>query len=69
MAVLFLAAFVIRELIVKDPSVHFHLLHIRIFATGICLATILGFVLYGTQSVDYQESNGRRHIDENAPVS
>ncbi|MGD0841763.1 MAG: DHA2 family efflux MFS transporter permease subunit [Candidatus Acidiferrales bacterium] len=48
LAVVFLAAFVIRELIVDDPIVHFRLLKIRTFAIGIALITILGFVLYGS---------------------
>ena len=48
MAVVFLAAFVIRELIVKDPIVHFRLLRYRTFAAGIGLVTVLGFVLYGS---------------------
>ncbi|MGP8260447.1 MAG: DHA2 family efflux MFS transporter permease subunit [Acidobacteriaceae bacterium] len=47
MAVVFLTAFVIRELTVKDPIVHFHLMRFRAFATGIGLAAVLGFVLYG----------------------
>ena len=47
MAVVFLTAFVIRELTVKDPIVHFHLMRFRSFATGIGLAAVLGFVLYG----------------------
>jgi len=47
MAVVFLAAFVVRELTVKDPIVHFNLLRFRSFATGIGLAGVLGFVLYG----------------------
>jgi len=47
MAAVFLVAFVIRELTVKDPIVHFHLLRYRSFATGIGLAAMLGFVLYG----------------------
>jgi len=47
MAAVFLVAFVIRELRVKDPIVHFHLLRFRSFATGIGLAAVLGFVLYG----------------------
>jgi MFS family permease len=48
MAAVFLTAFVIRELTVKDPIVHFHLLRFRAFATGIGLAAVLGFVLYGS---------------------
>ncbi|MFZ0864364.1 MAG: DHA2 family efflux MFS transporter permease subunit [Candidatus Sulfotelmatobacter sp.] len=47
-ALLLLAAFVIRELAVKDPIVHFRLLQYRTFATGIALVTALGFVLYGS---------------------
>jgi len=47
MAAVFLSAFVIRELTVKEPIVHFHLLRFRSFATGIGLAAVLGFVLYG----------------------
>jgi DHA2 family multidrug resistance protein len=48
MALVFLAAFVIRELTVEDPIVHFRLLRSRTFATGIGLVTVLGFVLYGS---------------------
>jgi DHA2 family multidrug resistance protein len=47
MAAVFLIAFIIRELTVKDPIVHFNLLRFRSFATGIGLAAVLGFVLYG----------------------
>jgi len=47
-ALVFLGAFVIRELIVKDPIVRFRLLRDRTFATGITLVTMLGFVLYGS---------------------
>jgi MFS transporter, DHA2 family, multidrug resistance protein len=48
LAVGFLAAFVIRELTVKDPIVRFRLLKYRTFGTGIALVTALGFVLYGS---------------------
>jgi MFS transporter, DHA2 family, multidrug resistance protein len=48
LAVVFLTAFVIRELRVKDPIVHFQLMHYRTFAAGIGLVTTLGFVLYGS---------------------
>jgi MFS transporter, DHA2 family, multidrug resistance protein len=48
MALLFLTAFVIRELTVKQPIVHFSLFRYRSFATGIALITTLGFVLYGS---------------------
>ncbi len=47
-ALLFLGAFVIRELTVRDPIVHFRLLQFRTFATGIALVTILGSVVYGS---------------------
>ena len=47
-ALLFLAGFVMRELTVKDPIVHFQLLWSRTFATGIALVTMMGFVLYGS---------------------
>ncbi len=47
-AVVFLAAFVMRELTVKDPIVHFNLLRSRTFASGIVLVTMLGFVLMGS---------------------
>jgi len=43
-----LPAFVIRELCVKEPLVRFRLLKYRNFACGIGLATVLGFVLYGS---------------------
>jgi DHA2 family multidrug resistance protein len=48
MALVFLTAFIIRELIVKDPIVHFRLLKNRTFATGIGLVAVLGFGLYGS---------------------
>ena len=48
MAVVFLSAFVIRELTVEEPIVRFRLLRYRSFATGLTLATVLGFVLYGS---------------------
>lgn len=47
-AVLFLTLFVIRELTVSDPIVHFRLFRYRSFAAGIALVTTLGFVLYGS---------------------
>jgi DHA2 family multidrug resistance protein len=43
-----LAAFVIREMSIEQPIVHFRLLKYRSFAAGIVLATVLGFVLYGS---------------------
>ena len=47
-AAVMLTAFVIWELYVPDPLVHFRLFTDRTFATGILLVTILGFVLYGS---------------------
>ena len=43
-----LPAFVIRELLVEQPIVHFRLLKYRNFTSGIGLVAILGFVLYGS---------------------
>ena len=43
-----LTAFVIRELTTPEPIVRFRLLRYRSFAAGIVLATVLGFVLYGS---------------------
>jgi DHA2 family multidrug resistance protein len=48
LALVFLAAFVFRELRTPDPIVRFRLLRYRNFATGISLAWVLGFVLYGS---------------------
>ncbi len=48
LAVVFLIAFVVRELQAKDPIVSFRLLRNRTFAAGILQATVLGFVLYGS---------------------
>jgi len=48
LAVVFLACFVFRELTIKDPIVHFGLLHYRSFGIGIVLVVTLGFVLYGS---------------------
>jgi MFS transporter, DHA2 family, multidrug resistance protein len=47
-AVVCLAAFVLRELTAKDPIVHFKLMRSRTFSAGIVLATVMGFVLYGS---------------------
>jgi DHA2 family multidrug resistance protein len=44
----FLTSFVIRELVVDDPIVHFRLFKFPNFASGILLVTALGFVLYGS---------------------
>jgi DHA2 family multidrug resistance protein len=47
-ALVCLAAFVFRELRAKDPIVHFGLLRSRTFASGVALATMMGFILYGS---------------------
>ena len=47
-ALVCLAAFVFRELRAKDPIVHFALLRSRTFASGVTLATMMGFILYGS---------------------
>jgi DHA2 family multidrug resistance protein len=47
-AAVLLPAFVVWELCVPDPIVHFRLLKIRTFAAGIGLVTVTGFVLYGS---------------------
>jgi DHA2 family multidrug resistance protein len=48
LALVFLAAFVIRELRTPEPIVRFRLLGHRNFAAGVTLAWVLGFVLYGS---------------------
>ena len=47
-AAVVLTVFVIWELYVPDPIVHFRLLKIQTFATGIGLVTIQLFILYGS---------------------
>ncbi|HEV2500303.1 MAG TPA: DHA2 family efflux MFS transporter permease subunit [Terriglobia bacterium] len=47
-AVLGIAAFVIWELVARDPMVHLHLLKYRTFATAVVLSIVLFFVLYGS---------------------
>lgn len=47
-AVLGLAAFVIWELVARDPMVHLHLLKYRTFATAVVISIVLFFVLYGS---------------------
>ncbi|MGH9352412.1 MAG: DHA2 family efflux MFS transporter permease subunit, partial [Terriglobia bacterium] len=47
-AVLGLAAFVIWELVARDPMVHLHLLKYRTFSTAVVLSIVLFFVLYGS---------------------
>jgi DHA2 family multidrug resistance protein len=48
LAIVGLTAFVVRELSIPDPIVHFRLFHFRTFTAGIVVVTILGFVLYGS---------------------
>jgi len=48
LALVFLVVFIIRELRARHPIVHFQLLRSRTFAIGIVLATLMGFVLYGS---------------------
>jgi len=48
LAVVFLTAFVIREMTTEQPIVHFRLLKYRSFGSGIVFVTLLGFVLYGS---------------------
>ena len=47
-AVVFLAAFVLRELTAQHPIVRFNLLRSRTFAAGTVQVTMLGFVLMGS---------------------
>jgi DHA2 family multidrug resistance protein len=47
-AVVMLSAFVVWELRVSDPLVHFGLFRYRTFAAGILVVTVQGFVLYGS---------------------
>ncbi len=47
-AAVFLVGFIIRELTIEQPIVHFDLLKYRSFSMGILLVTILGFVLFGS---------------------
>ena len=47
-AAVLLIGFVIRELVIDQPIVHFELFKYRTFAAGIFFVTMLGFVLYGS---------------------
>jgi len=47
-AVVGLAAFVIRELRVEHPIVDLRVFKVRTYATGVFMMTVLGFVLYGS---------------------
>ncbi|HEY6969389.1 MAG TPA: DHA2 family efflux MFS transporter permease subunit [Candidatus Angelobacter sp.] len=48
LAICGLFAFVIRELVTRDPVVHLRVFKIRTYSTGVFLMTVLGFVLYGS---------------------
>ncbi len=48
MAVVGLAAFVIRELFVRHPIVDLRVFKVGTYATGVFMMTVLGFVLYGS---------------------
>lgn len=48
LAVVFLTAFVLRQLQTPDPLVHLRLLKYRTFLAGIIIITVMGFVLYGS---------------------
>ena len=41
-------AFVVREVVTRDPVVHLRVFKIRTYTTGVFLMTVLGFVLYGS---------------------
>ena len=45
---IFLAAFIVRELVTAHPVVSLRVFKDRTYATGVFLMTILGFVLYGS---------------------
>lgn len=43
-----IVAFVVRELVARDPVVHLRVFNDRTYAAGVFLMTMLGFVLYGS---------------------
>jgi DHA2 family multidrug resistance protein len=47
-AIVGLAAFVVRELFVRHPIVDLRVFKVRTYATGVFMMTVLGFVLYGS---------------------
>ena len=47
-ALVMLSGFVIRELRSSEPAVDFRLFRLRTFTAGVVVATMLGFVLYGS---------------------
>jgi MFS transporter, DHA2 family, multidrug resistance protein len=47
-AVIFLVAFLIRELMAKDPVLNLNVFRWRSYSAGVFLMTVLGFVLYGS---------------------
>lgn len=48
LAIIGLAAFIIRELTTEHPIVDLSVFKVRTYATGVFLMTVLGFVLYGS---------------------
>lgn len=48
LAIVFLAAFIVRELMAEHPVVSLRVFRDRTYATGVVLMTLLGFVLYGS---------------------
>lgn len=47
-AIVFLAAFIVRELMAEHPVVSLRVFKDRTYSTGVFLMTLLGFVLYGS---------------------
>jgi DHA2 family multidrug resistance protein len=47
-SVIFLVAFIFRELLTKSPVVQLRVFRDRSYSTGVFLMTVLGFVLYGS---------------------
>ena len=47
-AIVFLAAFIVRELMAEHPVVSLRVFRDRTYSTGVFLMTLLGFVLYGS---------------------
>lgn len=47
-AVVFVIAFLVRELVAEHPVVNLRVFKLRSYSTGVFLMTVLGFVLYGS---------------------
>ena len=47
-AILTLAAFIVRELRARDPVVNLRVFKVRTYSAGVFLMTVLGFILYGS---------------------